>query len=227
MVHVARNALDPPAAPGPDRRADEVDRADAAAPQPRLQAEVEVGRIDADEGTRPLLQQALGQRVADARRSRASGAAHRRTPCTASLWCGHQASKPCAAISGPPMPTARSPGQRCAQPPSSNAASRSPEASPATIAQGAVATSICRSAHDAALRRGQEVEHQRRRPPPTSVCASGSSPICCVRLGQRQARRYSSRCICLTTSMRSAAKPRRLQPFGVDALGLAPGCRPR
>ncbi len=53
------------AAPGPDRRADEVDGLDAGRLQPRLEAEVEVGRVDADEGVGPA--RAAGARRAASR----------------------------------------------------------------------------------------------------------------------------------------------------------------
>ena len=58
--------LDPLAAPGPDRRADEVHRLHAGGAQLDLEVEVEVGRVDADEGVGLVLHQPLGQLVADA-----------------------------------------------------------------------------------------------------------------------------------------------------------------
>ena len=51
----------PPAAPGPDRRADEVDGLEPGRLQAGLEAEVEVGRIDADEGGWTLRQQAIAE----------------------------------------------------------------------------------------------------------------------------------------------------------------------
>ena len=53
------------AAPGPDRRADEVDRLHARRFQLGLDAEVEVGRVDADEGIGLVGEQALDQAVPD------------------------------------------------------------------------------------------------------------------------------------------------------------------
>jgi hypothetical protein len=66
MVGAAGDRLDPARTPGPDRRTDEVDRLDAGRPQARLEAQVEVGRVDADEGVRSCGQQAIAKRVADA-----------------------------------------------------------------------------------------------------------------------------------------------------------------
>ena len=75
-----------------------------------------------------------------------------------------KASKPCSAMRGPPMPTARVPGQRARMPLSSRPASRSPEASPATMARRSAAPGVrvpsSRSAHDAAVGTGQELEHE-------------------------------------------------------------------
>ena len=51
--------------PGPERRADEVQRLEAGAFQPRLQVEIEIRRIDADEQVGPLGQQAVAQLLAD------------------------------------------------------------------------------------------------------------------------------------------------------------------
>ena len=59
--------------------------------------------------------------VADAADLAVSGAAPRRSRARPACACGHQASKPCCAICGPPMPTARRPGQRSRRPPSSSA----------------------------------------------------------------------------------------------------------
>ena len=50
-----------PLAPCPDRRADVVRRADACAPQLDLQAQVEIGRVDADEHVRRIFAQASQQ----------------------------------------------------------------------------------------------------------------------------------------------------------------------
>ena len=67
MVDRAAHLLDALAAPGPDRRADEMDRLDAGLLEPAFELEIEVGRIDADEGVGALVQQPLGEPPADAR----------------------------------------------------------------------------------------------------------------------------------------------------------------
>src|SRR5262245_62694487 len=67
---------------------------------------------------------------------------------------------------GPPMPNARAAGQRACTPRSNKLASRSPDASPATIANCGESWDMraARSAHDAALGGSEKVEHQRRVP---------------------------------------------------------------
>ena len=57
--------LDPPAAPGPDRRADVVNGTDAGGLEIRLQPEVEIGCIDSDKEVRLEIEQALFQLPAD------------------------------------------------------------------------------------------------------------------------------------------------------------------
>ena len=60
----------PLAAPGPDRRTDKVDGLDAGFAQPLLEAEIEVGRVDADEDRGPVTQQAITQLTADSQQLR-------------------------------------------------------------------------------------------------------------------------------------------------------------
>src|SRR5256885_3872214 len=59
--------------PGPDRRADEMHGLDARSPQVGFQAQVEVGRIDADKNGWRLLEQALAQLPADRSEERRVG----------------------------------------------------------------------------------------------------------------------------------------------------------
>ena len=66
MVGAARDLGRAAGAPGPDRRADEVDRLDAGVAQLVLETEIEVGRIDTDEGVGLVGDEALEQRIADA-----------------------------------------------------------------------------------------------------------------------------------------------------------------
>src|SRR5206468_3832572 len=66
VVAGALEFLDALHAPGPDRGADEVHGLDAAALEVFLEPEVEVRGVDADEDVRPLLQQPVAQRIADA-----------------------------------------------------------------------------------------------------------------------------------------------------------------
>ena len=61
----AADLVDPLAAPGPDRRADEMDRLHSRGLELDLDAEVEVGRVDADEGIGPGGEQALDEPAAD------------------------------------------------------------------------------------------------------------------------------------------------------------------
>ena len=67
IIAAGRHLLGAPAAPGPDGRADEVHGLHASGLQACFQSEVEVRRIDTDEGRRLVVQQAPGQRLADAR----------------------------------------------------------------------------------------------------------------------------------------------------------------
>ena len=63
--HGAHDAPCAPAAPGPDRRTDVLDRGNAGVLQLAFEVEIEIGRIDADEHCRPLLQHALGYLAPD------------------------------------------------------------------------------------------------------------------------------------------------------------------
>ena len=65
MVGCAADLLDALGAPGPDGRADEMHGLDARSAQIHFQAQVEVGRIDADEHVGLALQQARTQALAD------------------------------------------------------------------------------------------------------------------------------------------------------------------
>src|SRR2546427_507404 len=65
MVGRTPDFLDAIGTPGPDRRADEMHGLDARSPQVGFQAQVEVGRIDADKNGWRLLEQALAQLPAD------------------------------------------------------------------------------------------------------------------------------------------------------------------
>jgi hypothetical protein len=64
--HAARDALDAATAPGPDRRAHVVDGGHTGIAQLALQPQVEIGRIDADEGGRLVPEQAVEQAATDA-----------------------------------------------------------------------------------------------------------------------------------------------------------------
>ena len=61
----SRDFLDPPAAPGPDRRTDEMHGRNPGGFQAGLEREVEVGCIDTDENRRRFAQQLLFQRSLD------------------------------------------------------------------------------------------------------------------------------------------------------------------
>src|SRR5687767_13626552 len=77
---------------------------------------------------------------------------------TESFSLGHQASSPAASIAWPPMPAICAPGKRSRSARTRPAPSRSPEASPATIAmRGADKGSLSDQRAFAAL---DEVEHQ-------------------------------------------------------------------
>ena len=65
-AHRARDAPHAPAPPSPHRRAHVVDRRDAGVLQLALQAQVEVGRVHADEEIGPLAQHAFGEAAPDA-----------------------------------------------------------------------------------------------------------------------------------------------------------------
>lgn len=67
VAHRAGDALQTPLAPSPDRRADEVDRRDAAILEALLEPQAEVGGIDADEGGRRIFLEQVEQAAADAR----------------------------------------------------------------------------------------------------------------------------------------------------------------
>ena len=99
--------LDALAAPGPDRRADEVDRRDAgglaaAASRSRLKS----GASTPMNSSGPLAQQALGQLRCGCRRSRGSGAAPRRS----------RAPPACRAATRPRSPAPPSAARRCPAP---------------------------------------------------------------------------------------------------------------
>ena len=122
MVDGAADLVHAPGTPGPDRRTDELDRLDAAGLEPRLESEIEVGRIDADEGVGWIAQQSLGELVADAR-----------DPAVVAQHLGVAAHGELVARPPGSKPMRRHLRRR--RPPSSSPASRSPEASPATIAR--------------------------------------------------------------------------------------------
>ena len=68
MRHRTRDALDPAAAPCPDRRTDEVDRRNPDRADAALEPQIEVRRIDADERIRPLAAHTPQQLPADTRK---------------------------------------------------------------------------------------------------------------------------------------------------------------
>lgn len=65
VVDRARDRLDTPGAPRPDRRADEVHHRHARAPHGDLDVEIEIGGVHADEGHRRIGQQVLLQFAPD------------------------------------------------------------------------------------------------------------------------------------------------------------------
>jgi hypothetical protein len=80
-----------------------MDRRDAGVTQPRFQPEIEIRRIDADEGGRTLAPSDAQQRAADARQL-AIVLEHLDDSHAPPAFAGHHASKPAACIFGPPMP---------------------------------------------------------------------------------------------------------------------------
>ena len=153
--------------------------------QPGLEVEVEVGRIDADEDVGLVAQQPLGELVADADdlavvAQHLDVAAHRELvvrPPGLEAARGHP--RPADALGRQRRASAR------ASPSSSRPASRSPEASPATIANRGDSGFIVRggrSARDAARRVGEEAAHQLRRRPRPRAGSSASAAMRGARL---------------------------------------------
>ena len=207
------------AAPGPDRRADEVDRRDAGGLQPGLQAQVEVRRVDADEGARRLGQQA----VAPARRGCADlavvaqhldVAAHRQLVAAATRPRSPAPPSSARRCRPPAAPASAPAGRRSSRP-----ASRSPEASPATIAScmaqapcGPAARAQPLSARCRASSAARKSSSSATSASPPSTRARAAPAMAACAASSVRPSRYSRRCICLTRAMRSREKPRRRRP---------------
>ena len=203
--------LHPPAAPGPDRRADEVDRLDAGRLQPRLEAEVEVGRVDADEGRPGARRSRRSASRRGCRRSRGSGAAPRHSRAPPACRSATRLRSPVRAICGPPMPAARQSRPARLQAPQQQAGEQVARGFAGDHRQRASAVHRFSARCRGSARRGSRAACTSTSPPPASWPRSAAiaARLACSSVSPS---RYSSRCICLTRAMRSREKPRRRRP---------------
>ena len=133
-IGAASDLLRAPLAPGPYRRAHVMHGAHAALLQPLLHAEVEVGRVDADEHIGLPGQHSRRATRAAGAAGGAGGAVLPTGPSPPVREASNQASRPAPRIASPPMPANSASGKRLRSSSIRPAPSRSPEASPATRA---------------------------------------------------------------------------------------------
>ena len=150
-------------ASGPDRRADEVDGLRAGLLQPGLQAEVEVGHVDPDEGVGCSFS---SRSPSSARSETASAAAAAAPGCSRAPPAGRSSTRPQALglHLRAAQPEDCSAGQRCFSPPSSGgrAGRRRARRPPCPGADRSSSSSACRPVSARCPGRpGQEVEHHR------------------------------------------------------------------
>jgi hypothetical protein len=188
--------------------------------QPRFEPEVEVRCVDADENPRPPGQQSPSQLPTHPHAARA-GAQHRI----------HVAEDTEALVRPPGLEALRHharptyalphavPGQRERSPASSRPASRSPEASPATIA-GAAAPSPIVNARCRAQRRPEKRQHQRHVDRRLGIGPLPAAPRSAWRAAKRQALPVDGSVHLLDSRNALGRVATPTQALGVDARGL-------